>query len=43
MDFCDIDGRAKRPGRFGMIAALLSGRFAAEQPDRGCYHEEKAT
>ncbi|MDP1883079.1 MAG: hypothetical protein Q8K88_09390, partial [Bradyrhizobium sp.] len=31
------------PGRFAVIAALLSGRFAAELPVPGCYHGEKAT
>jgi hypothetical protein len=33
----------RMPGRFAMIARLLSGRFAAEMPRTGCQHEEKAT
>jgi hypothetical protein len=31
------------PADLAVIAALLSGRFAAEMPIPGCYHEEKAT
>jgi hypothetical protein len=38
----NVNGQAL-PGRFAMIAGLLSGRFAAEMPLPGCYHEEKAT
>jgi hypothetical protein len=38
-----VPSETSRPGRFGVIAALLSGRFAAEIPIPRCYHEEKAT
>jgi hypothetical protein len=51
MDYRSIDGSGQAlPGRFHMwrfsrspLAALLSGRFAAETPVTGCDHEEKAT
>jgi hypothetical protein len=40
----DFDGGQALPGRLRMwLAVLLPGRFAAQRPFPGYYHEEKAT